>query len=66
MNKNLKKIVDYQEIAEIIGADKWIKKIEKPCLSEEHLPPSFMRLSPGKYEYTCPVCGKITIFEVPL
>lgn len=47
-----------------------LKKIsgppKSPCLSPEHNPPSHMVFEPGTYEYTCPKCGKVTIFTVPL
>ena len=37
-----------------------------PCLNEAHEPPKHLVLPPGTYEYTCPTCGYVTIFEVPL
>jgi len=39
--------------------------VEKPCLSNMHNPPMYMYLEPGTYEWTCPSCGKITVFSVP-
>lgn len=46
-----------------------IKKIEKEqeekmCPSPEHNPPSHLYLEPGKYEHTCPACGKTITFTV--
>ena len=42
-----------------------LKKIAdpKPCVSPEHLPPQHMVLEPGTYEYTCPVCGQVTVIR---
>lgn len=37
----------------------------KPCLSREHNPPSHMVYEPGTWEWTCPSCGKKTVFTVP-
>jgi hypothetical protein len=37
-----------------------------PCMNPEHKPPSHCVFEPGTYEHTCPSCGKITIFTVPL
>ena len=36
------------------------------CNSPSHNPPMFIYLTPGLYEWTCPACGAITTFEVPL
>lgn len=36
----------------------------KPCMSPEHNPPGHIVLSPGTYEYTCPLCGKTITFYV--
>lgn len=44
-----------------------LEKIEhkpKPCLHPEHRPPSMMVYEPGTYRYTCPICGKVTVFTV--
>lgn len=41
----------------------WSHKI---CRSPEHNPPSMMVYPPGRYEWTCPVCGASTFFSVPL
>jgi hypothetical protein len=43
-----------------------IKDAPRPCLSPEHNPPSHMVCEPGTYRYTCPMCGEITEFEVPM
>jgi len=45
---------------------KKIKDYTRVCISPEHNPPTNIVLEPGKYEYECPVCGKITKFIVPL
>ncbi|GJQ43688.1 MAG: hypothetical protein JETCAE03_31860 [Ignavibacteriaceae bacterium] len=45
---------------------KKVKDYTKICTHPEHNPPSHIVLSPGEYEYTCPSCGKITKFTVPL
>ncbi len=47
------------------GGLKKIADAPKPCFDSEHNPPSHIVLEPGKYEYTCPSCGKVTIFTVP-
>jgi len=36
-----------------------------PCTHPEHNPPSHMVFQPGRYEHTCPSCGKKTVFTVP-
>jgi hypothetical protein len=36
----------------------------KPCFHLEYNPPSHICLQPGTYEYVCPSCGKVTIFNV--
>lgn len=41
----------------------WNRKV---CRSPEHRPPSMMVYPPGRYEWTCPVCGEKTFFTVPL
>ncbi len=41
-----------------------IAEAEKPCYSAAHHPPSHMVYSNGTYRYTCPHCGKVTIFKV--
>jgi predicted RNA-binding Zn-ribbon protein involved in translation (DUF1610 family) len=58
--------VNFEELSNEKSGLKKIKDADKPCLSSEHNPPSHMVYSPGTYEYTCPSCGKVTIFEVPL
>lgn len=37
----------------------------EPCAMAEHRPPLHMVYEPGTYEYTCPSCGKRTVFRVP-
>lgn len=39
---------------------------ENKCLNPEHNPPGHIVLEPGKYEYTCPSCGKTVVINVPL
>lgn len=36
------------------------------CTHPEHKPPQFRVFEPGEYEHTCPACGKVTKFTVPL
>lgn len=36
------------------------------CMSPEHNAPMWIVLEPGTYRYTCPMCGHVTIFEVPV
>lgn len=38
----------------------------RPCPSPEHGPPSLRVFSPGIYEHTCPLCGYVTRFVVPV
>lgn len=37
----------------------------KRCRDPEHLPPNMRVFEPGRYEHTCPSCGKKTYFTVP-
>lgn len=39
--------------------------VDNPCMSDEHFPPSMMAIGPGTWEWTCPACGKKTVFTVP-
>ena len=39
----------------------WVNKLN--CQSPEHNSP--MVYEPGKYEYICPKCGKVSYFTVP-
>jgi hypothetical protein len=39
---------------------------DMPCQHPEHNPPNCIALQPGEYRYTCPGCGKETVFTVPL
>lgn len=47
-----------------------LKKIAEPpappCSHPCHNPPSHIALSPGVYEHTCPACGTVTRFTVPM
>lgn len=45
---------------------KKIKDFSKHCLNPSHNPPSHRVYSPGEYEHTCPSCGHVTRFTVPL
>lgn len=36
----------------------------KLCLHPEHNPPGHMVFKPGKYEHTCPGCGRVITFYV--
>jgi len=46
------------------GGLRKISDDSKPCLSPAHNPPAHISLQPGKYEYTCPSCGKTVTFYV--
>ena len=48
------------------GGLRKIKDAEQPCLSPQHKPPMHIYLTAGTYEYTCPSCGKVVVFTVPL
>ncbi len=39
---------------------------EERCSHPEHEPPKNICLSPGVYEHTCPNCGGVIYFTVPL
>lgn len=43
-----------------------IKDASKPCMHPEHKPPTHIVLEPGTYKYTCPACGEVTVFEIPV
>jgi len=47
-----------------------LKKIrgseDKDCRSSEHNPPTHIVLDAGEYEYTCPACGHVQKFTIPL
>ena len=45
---------------------KKIKDAPKPCFHPDHEPPKLRVFEPGEYEHTCPSCGKVTRFTVPL
>jgi hypothetical protein len=36
------------------------------CLDPDHKPPTMVVWDPGEYEHTCPRCGRITKFVVPM
>lgn len=36
----------------------------EPCRHPEHEPPAFMVYRPGRYEHTCPGCGRRFTFTV--
>lgn len=64
MSNNLKKILD-ESPTKKRGPIR-ISKFKPGCQHPEHNPPSMIVLEPGIYEYTCPSCGAIGIFQVPL
>lgn len=35
------------------------------CNHPDHNPPKYISLPAGTYEYTCPACGRRTVFEIP-
>ena len=43
-----------------------ISEPEYPCMYPEHNPPSMQVFESGTYEHTCPSCGKVQIFTIPL
>lgn len=46
-----------------------LEKIAEPkpyCIHPEHNPPNLISLDPGTYRYTCPSCGEVTVFVVPM
>jgi len=47
------------------GQSPYTSPAAAPCISMEHYPPTQIFLQPGRYEYTCPSCGKKTVFTVP-
>lgn len=55
-----------EQLKSLNSGFKKIEDVEPPCLCPEHNPPMHIVLAPGKYEYTCPSCGKVTIVNVPL
>ena len=34
------------------------------CISPQHNPPSHMDYRPGRYQWTCPACGRSVVFTV--
>ena len=36
------------------------------CRHPEHNPATMIVLKPGRYEHTCPRCGEVQGFDVPL
>ena len=43
--------------------DTWNKY--NACRHPEHEPPGMIVLDPGRYEYTCPGCGRAITINVP-
>lgn len=43
----------------------WTPASVKPCQHPEHVPPGMIVLEPGRYEHTCPGCGRVIYFTVP-
>lgn len=41
----------------------WTSTTEAPCRDKDHEPDK-RGLDPGRYEWTCPTCGKVTVFDV--
>jgi hypothetical protein len=61
--------VSTRKIAEPSPPPSWVRSGRgwvPPCCHPEHNPPSHMVLSPGTYEHTCPGCGRVVLFTVPL
>jgi hypothetical protein len=54
-----------QSITQIQNSTKKVRDF-KVCLNPGHNPPMHMHYEPGEYEHTCPGCGHITKFSVPL
>lgn len=49
------------------NVERQIEKYEdKSCRHPEHNPASMKYREAGKYEHTCPACGEVQVFEVPL
>ena len=38
--------------------------LQRFCHSRSHKPPTMLALEPGIYKWTCPDCGKATVFHV--
>jgi hypothetical protein len=45
---------------------KKIADIAQPCTHPDHDPPKYMVFKPGVYEHTCPGCGRVVQFTVPI
>jgi Zn finger protein HypA/HybF involved in hydrogenase expression len=43
-----------------------ISEPKLPCMCPQHEPPTMKVFDAGTYQHTCPKCGEVTIFEVPL
>jgi len=43
-----------------------IGDIPEPCRHPQHDPPGHIVLQPGTYKHTCPGCGNVVVFSVPL
>lgn len=39
---------------------------KEPCRHWDHNPPANRVFKPGTYRHTCPACGNVTVFTVPL
>lgn len=42
----------------------WTFTRREPCRNPDHDPPSMRLFPPGRYEHTCPECGKKQRFTV--
>ncbi len=43
-----------------------IADIEMPCLDPDHNVPGMCCFEPGTYKHTCPSCGNVIVFTVPM
>jgi hypothetical protein len=63
MNQNDK----VEDVKENLMSTTQIKKYkDNQCRHPEHNPPSMQVFEPGEYKHTCPRCGEVTNFSVPL
>ena len=53
-----------RRLPETKEAGPWVHREEAPCFHPEHRPPAHQVFRPGRYEHTCPACGKVTFFTV--
>lgn len=64
--KTMKKTNIYDDLRnEYKNNLKKVKDNYPVCFHPAHHPPMHIVLEPGEYEYTCPGCGHVTIFNVP-